>query len=281
MSALVLVSAEPAGANCPVGGKKLSAGSDTNANNVLDPAEVTSSAYICNGPSQPSGGSSLVAVVPEPAGTFCAYAGSKISGGVDANANGVLDASEVSSNSYACNGAPSLATNWVNVTGTSAQAVSNTGYLANNAAQVTITLPAAPALGDTVQISGVGAGGWKVAQNAGQSVLQQVAVGVGAIWTARESVRYWNSVASSADGIKLVAAERHGQLYTSTDTGASWTARESVRNWTAVASSTDGNKLVAAVGGGQLYTSTDSGLTWTPRDSIRFRRYLDGASQQP
>ena len=88
-------------------------------------------------------------------------------------------------------------------------------------------------------------------------------------WTARESTRNWWSVASSADGTKLVAGVLGGQLYVSTDSGATWTARESTRNWISVASSADGTKLVAAVGGGQLYVSTDSGTNWTARESNR------------
>jgi len=55
--------------------------------------------------------------------------------------------------------------NWQNVTSTSQQAQPNTGYLANNAAQVTITLPNSPNLGDIVRVSGVGAGGWQIVQS--------------------------------------------------------------------------------------------------------------------
>ena len=39
--------------------------------------------------------------------------------------------------------------------------------------------------------------------------------------------------------------------------------------WRSVASSADGTKLVAAVYNGQIYTSTDSGMNWTARDSNR------------
>jgi len=88
-------------------------------------------------------------------------------------------------------------------------------------------------------------------------------------WTARETNRYWYSVASSADGTKLVAVVLGGQIYTSTDSGVSWTARENNRNWYSVASSSDGTKLVAVVVGGQIYTSTDSGLSWTARETNR------------
>lgn len=91
----------------------------------------------------------------------------------------------------------------------------------------------------------------------------------GATWTTRESARNWIALASSSDGIKLVAAVQEGLIYTSTDSGATWTARDSVRRWSGLASSSDGSKLVATVEGGWIYTSTDSGATWTARDSVR------------
>jgi hypothetical protein len=56
---------------------------------------------------------------------------------------------------------------WVDVTGASVQAQPNTGYMADSVPQVMITLPVSLAFGDIVQVSGVGAGGWKIAQNAG------------------------------------------------------------------------------------------------------------------
>jgi photosystem II stability/assembly factor-like uncharacterized protein len=89
------------------------------------------------------------------------------------------------------------------------------------------------------------------------------------VWTAREINRSWLSVASSADGSKLVAVAINDKIYTSTDSGASWTPRESNRNWRSVASSADGSKLVAVVSGGQIYTSANSGASWTPRESNR------------
>lgn len=63
---------------------------------------------------------------------------------------------------------------WVNVTGTTQTITANTGYVANNAAQVVFTLPATAALGDTFYITGngnVGTAGWKVNQNAGQVIF--------------------------------------------------------------------------------------------------------------
>lgn len=102
------------------------------------------------------------------------------------------------------------------------------------------------------------------------TMVRMVESAPGSEWNARERNRNWASIASSADGTKLVAVaggpSGTERIYTSIDSGATWTARESNRNWIAVASSADGVKLIAAVGsGGALYTSTNSGITWTPR----------------
>ena len=59
---------------------------------------------------------------------------------------------------------------WQAVAGTAQAAAANTGYLANDAALVTVTLPAAAAVGDIVRVSGAGAGGWALVPGAGQSV---------------------------------------------------------------------------------------------------------------
>jgi hypothetical protein len=48
--------------------------------------------------------------------------------------------------------------------------VVNKGFVANKAGLLTLTLPAASALGDSLQIIGQGAGGWRIAQGAGQSI---------------------------------------------------------------------------------------------------------------
>lgn len=59
---------------------------------------------------------------------------------------------------------------WNEVTGTSQVASVNNGYITNNAGLVTVTLPDTAALGSVVRIVGKGAGGWKVAQNASESI---------------------------------------------------------------------------------------------------------------
>lgn len=59
---------------------------------------------------------------------------------------------------------------WVDVTGTTQQMAINTGYVSDNGSLVTLTLPATAAFGDVVEVAGKGAGGWKIAQNAGQII---------------------------------------------------------------------------------------------------------------
>ncbi len=181
-------------------------------------------------------------------------------------AAGTITANNFSGNGAGLTGLPGTFT-WQNVTGTSQQAASNTGYLANNAGQVSITLPLSPNVGDIVRVSGNGAGNWRVTQNAGQSIVAGNIVGMGtamggSVWTARENNQTWLSVASSADGRKLAAVGPGAySVYTSTDSGTTWTQRESIGSaWYSIASSADGSKLVAV--GSYIYTSTDSGVTW-------------------
>ena len=66
--------------------------------------------------------------------------------------------------------APAAAFGWTSVSGTSQAAASNNGYVINNAAQTTVTLPASCAVGDVVILKGVGAGGWVLTANSGQTV---------------------------------------------------------------------------------------------------------------
>ena len=96
----------------------------------------------------------------------------------------------------------------------------------------------------------------------------------GVSWTSRGPSGVWGAVASSSDGVKLVAAQVNdgtsssvGRIYTSTDSGVTWTARGPSVRWVAVASSGDGTKLIAGQyedatsEAGSLHVSTDSGAT--------------------
>lgn len=151
-------------------------------------------------------------------------------------------------------------------------ALPNNGYLSTSDSQVTVTLPANPAVSDIVRVSSSNGSGWKVAQNAGQSIFSTNFGAIGGVWTQRDSIRQWEGLASSADGTKLVAAVAGSGggpgpagLYTSTDAGVTWILRDSPRAWWRVASSADGTKLAATDLTGFIYTSTDSGATWTQR----------------
>jgi hypothetical protein len=92
---------------------------------------------------------------------------------------------------------------------------------------------------------------WAVSTNFGQSWSTTIAPSGGNSWP-------W--VASSADGIKLVAVDPYHSIYTSTDSGASWVANADPREgpfpgtWRSVASSADGSKLVALADFGKIYT---------------------------
>ena len=167
---------------------------------------------------------------------------------------------------------------WQPVTGTTQQATANTGYIAtNSAAQVTVTLPTSLNVGDVVRVSGPGAGGWKLAQNAGQSVIFGNATSTpGMTWTAQTGAgtQNWTSVSSSSDGTKLVAvgigSGYNNPVWVSTNAGSSWTGTNSMVALDAIASSADGSKLVG-VGVDQgnyqwcIATSTNAGVNWIPQ----------------
>lgn len=57
------------------------------------------------------------------------------------------------------------------VIGTSKQLVPQWGYVANNAAQVSLNLPVRVDFGTRMVIVGRGLGGWKITQNAGQQII--------------------------------------------------------------------------------------------------------------
>lgn len=176
---------------------------------------------------------------------------------------------------------PSSGFAWLSASGTSVQALPNKGYLIDNAAQVTVTLPATPNISDTFRVSSVGTGGFKIAQNAGQSIVQvrnfdPEAAG----WITTLSGAAGGAVALSADGIKAVSVFDYPcgggpcavvtVIRTSSDSGASWVTRLSGNgSFSSAASSADGTKLIVSVFGGFLFTSTDSGANWTNRESSR------------
>ncbi len=101
---LISITSEPAGAVCPLGGQRIDVGLDVDDDGILDPVEVKSTRYICNGDSGPAGPASLVQTVEELPGANCKDGGMRFILGTDLNDNGVLDSNEVSLSDYLCNG---------------------------------------------------------------------------------------------------------------------------------------------------------------------------------
>lgn len=59
---------------------------------------------------------------------------------------------------------------WTVVTGTTQTAAASNGYFTNNAGLVTVTLPTTSAVGDTISVAYMGAGGWKLGQPASNNI---------------------------------------------------------------------------------------------------------------
>jgi hypothetical protein len=84
--------------------------------------------------------------------------------------DGAIVNADVNASAAIAWGKLNLSGRYVEITDTSESAAVNTFYLTNNAGQVTITMPATAAVGDEVAVIGKGSGGWKIAQNAGQTI---------------------------------------------------------------------------------------------------------------
>jgi hypothetical protein len=93
----------------------------------------------------------------------------------------------------------------------------------------------------------------------------EISSNFGVTWTGGGANQAWGSVASSADGTKLVAAYAgdygytYGYIYTSWDAGVTWRQHMNTGPlfWSSIASSTYGTSLVAVVSGpGYIYTSS-------------------------
>jgi hypothetical protein len=100
---LTNVNEEPVGANCADGGNKLNFGADSDADGQLSAAEVTASAYVCNGAA--SRGATVTSSAIQPGDSDCPEGGFLLSVGVDRNGNGAVDVSEGGTTRKICNGA--------------------------------------------------------------------------------------------------------------------------------------------------------------------------------
>lgn len=237
---------------------------------LLSPRQqITSTPYAVRSATAASADAATTATTA----TFATYATSASSADTAATATNTLQLGGAAASQFVLTSDARLTSGtfqWQLVTGTSQLAQPNTGYVASNASVVTITLPQSPSVGSTLRVSGAGPGGWKIAQNAGQSILG-ANLGLDTVnWTAHESNRLWSAVASSSDGVKLVAADGSGLIYTSADSGVTWTPRaNSQAQSSALCSSADGTRLAAVSRPGFIVTSADSGATWTYHEAVR------------
>lgn len=83
---------------------------------------------------------------------------------------------------------------WNRVAGPAVGIAINNGYIPTNAGLVTLTLPTTAAVGSIIEIVGEGAGGWSIAQNAGESIQfgnLSTTVGAGG---SLDSTNQWDTV---------------------------------------------------------------------------------------
>jgi len=100
----------------------------------------------------------------------------------------------------------------------------------------------------------------------------------GAVWTTASVPRlFWQSVACSADGSRMIAVSLEGLVCTSTNWGGTWASNSPAAGvqWLAAASSADGARLaiagqtagITAGPAGGIYVSADGGANWSLSDA--------------
>jgi len=89
--------------SCPNGGITVNAGIDTSGNGTLDPSEVTSTQYVCNGTNGTNGSSAAVSLISLPTGSMsCPNGGTNVCVGPDADGDHAPDS--ITSCQAVCNG---------------------------------------------------------------------------------------------------------------------------------------------------------------------------------
>jgi hypothetical protein len=83
---------------------------------------------------------------------------------------------------------------WSTVSSASQALAVNHGYVVNNGTLCTLTLPASAAVGDVIYITGLGAGGWTIAQNSGQLIHFGSAVTTTGVGGSLSSTNQYNTI---------------------------------------------------------------------------------------
>ena len=86
----------------------------------------------------------------------------------------------------------------------------------------------------------------------------------GATWIEQTtaSKRFWNSIASSSDGARLVSCVPTELIWTYSYGGSTWNQQGDRNYWFGIAASEDCLKLVAGAYNDYIYTSTNGGYDW-------------------
>jgi photosystem II stability/assembly factor-like uncharacterized protein len=156
---------------------------------------------------------------------------------------------------------------WTVVSNTSVQLQSNLGYLSTANSLVNFTLPPTTGSipGDMIYISSGGLGGWKILQNAGQSIKSPNSLLNYSTWTNRPVPNAaWTGVACSTNGQRIMgvnSSSGNGTFVISTDSGITWRSNYFAQLYS-VASSADGSILYLGEYNSIVNISTDSGTTW-------------------
>ena len=104
----------------------------------------------------------------------------------------------------------------------------------------------------------------KVGGQSAQGGYIYTSIDGGATWNEQTtaSMRFWNSIASSSDGARLVSCVSTELIWTYSYGGSTWNQQADRNYWNAIAASEDCIKLVACAYNEYIYTSINSGYDW-------------------
>ena len=120
----------------------------------------------------------------------------------------------------------------------------------------------------------ISADGLKVAavvgKGSGSGGPVYVSMDGGNTWITPLSQTNWVGIASSIDGMKLVAIDSGGLVYVSNNSGIHWSSKLVNNNWSSVSCSADGNQILVTTSNSSgapnyVYCSLDGGVTWVTK----------------
>ena len=175
---------------------------------------------------------------------------------------------------------------WNEITADSYTMTANNSYLINNTNTTVLNMPDSNDLniGDIINISAIGTGGWQIAQQSGQSIQLGNKViyresEPGEIWRERSLVGSldWSCIDMSSDGRFIVAGVSFGNIYLSQNYGETWTsyAFNPSKDWVGISISDDGQTISAAPTLSYIVTTTDAGSTWITQTTGGERMWRD------